>query len=223
MHGQRTVIIAEDHTLLREGLKSLLQAVSDLVVIGEASDGQMVVELCEQQEPDLIVMDLSMPRMDGLKATKIIKRKFPQVKVLVLTVHGAGEYVYSALASGADGYLLKDATNNEFTLAIESVLEGKTYLSPGVSSDVVKGYLSGGHSLKEDMEWSALTPREQEVFQLVAEGYKSREIAEMLVVSIKTVEKHRSNLMQKLGLHSAAELKLYAVNKGMLPAKGKAN
>lgn len=216
MEERQTVVIAEDHTLLREGLKSLLSAISMLSVIGEASDGQMVVELCEQAQPDLVVMDLSMPRMDGLKATRIIKRRFPHVKVLVLTVHGAGEYVYSALSSGADGYLLKDATNAEFTLAIESVLAGKTYLSPAISGDVVKGYLSGGYILEDEAEWAALTPREQEVFQLVAEGYKNREIADMLVVSIKTVEKHRSNLMQKLGVHSATELRMYARDKGVL-------
>lgn len=211
-----SLIIAEDHTLLREGLKSLLQSIPHLVVAGEASDGQMVVELCERQQPDLVLMDLSMPLMDGVQATRLIKKKHPGVRVLVLTVHGAGEYVYAALAAGADGYVLKDASNDEFILAVESVLGGKIYLSPGVSDEVVKGYLNDARGQSVSSSWETLTPREQEIFQLVAEGYKNREIAEMLVVSVKTVEKHRSNLMQKLGVHSAAELRALALERGII-------
>ncbi|MFV0422286.1 response regulator [Oleidesulfovibrio sp.] len=211
-----SLIIAEDHTLLREGLKSLLQSVPHLVVAGEASDGQMVVELCDKHRPDLVLMDISMPRMDGVQATRLIKKKHPEMRVLVLTVHGAGEYVYAALAAGADGYVLKDASNDEFILAVESVLGGKIYLSPGVSDEVVKGYLNDARGQSVSSSWETLTPREQEIFQLVAEGYKNREIAEMLVVSVKTVEKHRSNLMQKLGVHSAAELRALALERGII-------
>ncbi len=216
MTRQHSIIIAEDHTLLREGLKSLLQSLPNVQVVGEVSDGQMAVDLCESIQPDMVLMDLSMPRMDGLKATKIIKKRWPAVKVLVLTVHGANEYVYSALSAGADGYMLKDASNEEFSLAIQSVLRGKSYLSPGIAGDVVKGYLTGAVSQEGGGEWMQLTAREQEIFQLVSEGYKNREIAEMLVVSVKTVEKHRSNLMQKLGLHSAAELRALAMERGMV-------
>jgi DNA-binding NarL/FixJ family response regulator len=203
------------HTLLREGLKSLLQSLPNVVVVGEANDGQMAVDLCERIQPDMVLMDLSMPKMDGLKATKAIKKRCPAVRVLVLTVHGANEYVYSALASGADGYMLKDASNEEFALAIQSVLRGKSYLSPAIAADVVRGYLSGAMAAEGGSDWMQLTGREQEIFQLVSEGYKNREIAEMLVVSVKTVEKHRSNLMQKLGLHSAAELRAMALERGM--------
>jgi len=215
MTGKYSIVIAEDHTLLREGLKSLLQSLPNVQVVGEASDGQMAVDICERCKPDMVIMDLSMPRMDGLKATRAIKRRNPHVRVLVLTVHGANEYVYSALAAGADGYMFKDATNEEFSLAIQSVLGGKSYLSPGIAADVVRGYLAGGATQDSVNEWAQLTAREQEIFQLVSEGYKNREIADMLVVSVKTVEKHRSNLMQKLGLHSAAELRALALERGM--------
>ncbi len=208
------VVIVEDHTLLREGLKSLLQSLPGLEVVGEASDGQMALDLCERLRPDLLLMDLSMPRLDGLKATRAIKKYYPEARVLVLTVHGANEYVFSALSSGADGYMLKDATNEEFALAIRSVLRGKVYISPGVAGDVVKGYLLGGGTTDALCDWMQLTAREQEVFQLVSEGYKNREIADMLVVSVKTVEKHRSNLMQKLGVHSASELRAMAMERG---------
>ncbi|ABB37778.1 two component transcriptional regulator, LuxR family [Oleidesulfovibrio alaskensis G20] len=211
-----SLIIAEDHTLLREGLKSLLQSVPHLIVTGEASDGQMAVDLCDRNQPELVLMDISMPRMDGVQATRLIKKRHPEVRVLVLTVHGAGEYVYAALAAGADGYVLKDASNDEFILAVESVLGGKIYLSPGVSDAVVKGYLNDARGQSVSSSWETLTPREQEIFQLVAEGYKNREIAEMLVVSVKTVEKHRSNLMQKLGVHSAAELRALALERGII-------
>ncbi len=219
MGVEHSLIIAEDHTLLREGLKSLLQSATHLVVVGEASDGQMAVDLCERLQPDLVLMDLSMPRMDGVQATRLIKKRYPEVRVLVLTVHSAGEYVYTALAAGADGYVLKDASNDEFLLAVDSVLEGKTYLSPGVSNEVIKGYLNDAREHSVTLSWEMLTPREQEIFQLVAEGYKNREIAEMLVVSVKTVEKHRSNLMQKLGVHSASELRALALERGIILRK----
>nr|WP_265825340.1 response regulator transcription factor [Desulfovibrio mangrovi]UZP65959.1 response regulator transcription factor [Desulfovibrio mangrovi] len=215
MSKQYSIVIAEDHALLREGLKSLLHSLPNVAVVGEASDGQVAVEMCDRYRPDMVLMDLSMPRLDGLKATKLIKKHHPEVKVLVLTVHGANEYVYSALAAGADGYMLKDASNEEFSLAIHSVLEGKSYLSPGIAGDVVRGYLSGGGA-QGNSDWMQLTSREQEIFQLISEGYKNREIAEMLVVSVKTVEKHRSNLMQKLDLHSAAELRALALERGIV-------
>jgi DNA-binding NarL/FixJ family response regulator len=215
MGKQHSIVIAEDHTLLREGLKSLLHSLPDMTVVGEASDGQAAVEMCDRLRPDMVLMDLSMPRLDGLKATKLIKKRHPDMKVLVLTVHGANEYVYSALAAGADGYMLKDASNEEFSLAIQSVLGGKAYISPAIAGDVVRGYLGCGGG-QADSGWTQLTTREQEIFQLISEGYKNREIADMLVVSVKTVEKHRSNLMQKLDLHSAAELRALALERGMV-------
>ena len=210
------VILAEDHTLLREGLKSLLQSFGTFEVVGEASDGYQAVELCENLDVDLVLMDLSMPRLDGLKATKMIKKNSQNVKVLVITQYDASEYVHSALSAGADGYILKDATSEEFLLAVTSLLQGKTYISPSVANDVIRGYLSGGASAQCESALAELTRREEEIFQLVAEGYKSREIAEMLVVSIKTVEKHRSNLMQKLSVHSAAELRAFATERGII-------
>lgn len=210
------VVLAEDHVLLREGLKSLLQTFEGFEVVGEASDGYQAVELCENMAVDLVLMDLSMPKLDGLKATKIIKRTLPEIKILIITQYDANDYVHSALSAGADGYILKDATSEEFLLAVTSVLEGKTYISPGVANNVIRGYLSGGAATEAQSPLAGLTPREEEIFQLVAEGYKSREIAEMLVVSIKTVEKHRSNLMHKLCVHSAAELREFATRQGII-------
>ncbi|MCG8531934.1 MAG: response regulator transcription factor [Desulfovibrionales bacterium] len=210
------VVLAEDHTLLREGLKSLMQSFERFEVVGEASDGYQAVGLCETLRVDLVLMDLSMPKLDGLKATKIIKRNVPSIKVLVITQYDANDYVHSALSAGADGYILKDATSEEFLLAVTSLLNGKTYISPSVANGIIQGYLSGGTLDQSESLLSDLTPREEEIFQLVAEGYKSREIAEMLVVSIKTVEKHRSNLMQKLKVHSAAELKEFAAQQGVI-------
>ncbi|MEZ6853613.1 response regulator [Halodesulfovibrio aestuarii] len=210
------VVLAEDHVLLREGLKSLLQTFKNFTVVGEASDGYQAVDFCETQSVDLVLMDLSMPKLDGLKATKIIKRTLPEIKILIITQYDANDYVHSALSAGADGYILKDATSEEFLLAVKSVLEGKTYISPGVANSVIRGYLNGGTAAEGVSPLAELTPREEEIFQLVAEGYKSREIADMLVVSIKTVEKHRSNLMQKLCVHSAAELRDFAVQQGVI-------
>jgi DNA-binding NarL/FixJ family response regulator len=210
------VVLAEDHVLLREGLKSLLQTFENFVVVGEANDGYQAVELCETLTVDLVLMDLSMPKLDGLKATKIIKRTLPDIKILVITQYDANDYVHSALSAGADGYILKDATSEEFLLAVTSVLDGKTYISPGVTNNVIRGYLNGGATSEGGAPLAELTPREEEIFQLVAEGYKSREIADMLVVSIKTVEKHRSNLMNKLCVHSAAELREFAAQQGVI-------
>jgi len=210
------VVLAEDHVLLREGLKSLLQSFENFEIIGEASDGYQAVELCESFSVDLVLMDLSMPKLDGLKATKAVKKICPETKVLVITQYDANDYVHSALSSGADGYILKDATSEEFLLAVTSVLDGKTYISPSVTNSVIQAYLNGGSKADIESPLAGLNPREEEIFQLVAEGYKSREIAEMLVVSIKTVEKHRSNLMNKLHVHSAAELRAFASQQGII-------
>ncbi|MDZ7698260.1 MAG: response regulator transcription factor [Deltaproteobacteria bacterium] len=211
------LVIAEDHTILREGLGALIESEPDIEIIAEAKDGREAVHCVERLEPDLVLMDLSMPNMHGLEAIKEIKTRFPDTRVLTLTVHETEEYVYAALKAGADGYVLKDATHTELSAAIKSVLKGNRYLSPSISSKVIDGYLQGTNSALEDSVWDdTLSRREREVLKLIAEGHRSNEIAEILFISPKTVQKHRYNLMQKLNLRNVAAITAYAIQKGLV-------
>ena len=216
MKKKHTIIIADDHTLFREGLRALLSAHEDLHVLGEAENGQEALRAVEKHKPDLLLMDLSMPKMGGLEAIKEVKRQEPGTKVLVLTIHGTEEFVLEALHAGASGYILKDATHDELVLAIRSVLREKRYLSPDISAKVIEGYIDGRKAVKSGSTWDSLTLREREVLKLIAEGRKNKEIAEILVISAKTVAKHRANLMNKLDLHSASALTAYAMERGLL-------
>jgi two-component system response regulator NreC len=210
------IIIAEDHTILREGLRALLSADPRFEVVAEAEDGRVAIERCEDLTPDLLLIDLSMPRMNGLEAIREVKKQNADMKVIALTVHKTEEYILATLQAGADGYVLKDATHSELVMAIEHVLMGKRYLSPGVSEKVIEGYLEGRKTLKSKTAWDTLTSREREILKLIAEGYKNKGIADDLCISLKTVEKHRANLMKKLDLHSAVELTAYAMQKGLV-------
>jgi DNA-binding NarL/FixJ family response regulator len=209
------IVIAEDHTILREGLKALLSAHPDFEVIGEAGDGREALRCVETLKPDLVLMDLSMPKTTGLQAIKEIKKRHPRTKVVALTVHKAEEYILETLQGGADGYVLKDADHSELVMAIERVMEGKRYLSPGISGKVIEGYLAGREAPEIRSVWDSLTDREREVLKLIAEGHKNKEIADYLCISLKTVEKHRSNLMRKLDLHNTAALTAFAIEKGL--------
>ena len=210
------IVIAEDHTILREGLKLLLSSSSDFEIIGEAEDGQEAIRCVEKFKPDLILMDLSMPRMNGMDAIKEIKKRFSETKILVLTVHKTEEYILATLKAGADGYVLKDATHAELMIAVKNVLSGKHYISPGISEKVIEGYLEGRKTLKTRTSWETLTQREREILKLIAEGYKNKEIADYLCISPKTVEKHRANLMEKLDLHNVQALTTFAIEKGLV-------
>jgi DNA-binding NarL/FixJ family response regulator len=213
---KRGVLIVEDHTLIREGLRSLLASHPDLEVVGEAGDGREAIQRSEKLAPALILMDLSMPRMGGVEAIREIKKTRPDTKILALTVNDSEEYVAAALKAGADGYMLKDSTHAELIQAIRSILAGKRVLSPGVSEKVIEGYLAGKNAEALQTPWDSLTPREREVLKLIGEGNKSKEIAEYLCISLHTVEKHRSNLMEKLNLHSVSALTSYALEKGLV-------
>jgi DNA-binding NarL/FixJ family response regulator len=210
------VVIAEDHTLFREGLKALLSLEPEFEVVGEAADGYQAIQSAKELKPDLILLDISMPRVDGMAAIKEIKRVCPEAKILVLTVHKTEEHVLETLKSGASGYVLKDASREELLLAMKSVLQDKRYLSPDISARIVDGYLNGRGADEPDTPWKSLTPREKQVLKLVAEAYKNKEIADFLCISVKTVAKHRSNIMGKLDLHSASELTAYAMKRGLV-------
>ncbi len=210
------IVLAEDHTILREGLRALLAADPGFEIIGEAPNGREAVRCVERLEPDLLLMDLSMPRMSGMDAIREIKNRYPEIKIIALTVHKTEEYLLTTLKAGADGYVLKDATHDELVMAIKNVMSGKSYLSPGVSEKVIEGYLEGRESSRSLSPWETLSQREREVLKLIAEGFKNKEIAEDLCISLKTVEKHRANLMKKLDLHNAATLTVYAVQKGLV-------
>lgn len=216
MTTTRRIVIAEDHTILREGLRALLSSNTDLQVVAEAEDGRDAIRCVEEHGPDLILLDLSMPRMNGMDAIHEIKKAAPDTKVLALTVHKAEEYVLASLEAGADGYILKDATHAELLTAIRSVLQGKRYLSPGVSEKVIEGYLSGKRAESPRSAWDRLTRREREVLKLIAEGYKNKEIADFLCISVKTVEKHRASIMEKLDLHNVSDLTAYAIRRGFV-------
>ena len=216
MNEPYRVIIAEDHTILREGLRALLSADPRFEVVAEAEDGRAAIESCENYLPDLLLVDLSMPRMNGLEVIKELKKQNSAMKIIALTVHKTEEYILATLQAGADGYVLKDATHSELMMAMEHVIAGKRYLSPGVSEKVIEGYLEGKRTLKSKTAWDALTSREREILKLIAEGYRNKEIAGDLCISSKTVEKHRANLMKKLDLHNAAELTAYAMEKGLV-------
>ena len=215
--GQKVrIVIAEDHTILREGLRALFSSSSNYEVVGEAEDGREAIRCVEKIKPDLILTDLSMPRMNGMEAIREIKKRSPDTKVVVLTVHRAEEYILATLAAGAEGYVLKDSTHSELMVAVKNVLSGKHYISPGISEKVIEGYLEGKKSLKTHTPWETLTQREREILKLIAEGYRNKEIANDLCISVKTVEKHRANLMEKLNLHSASALTAYSMEKGLI-------
>lgn len=216
MEKKYRVVIAEDHTILREGLRSLIASSPDFLVVSEAEDGYAAIRCAEKHKPDILLLDLSMPRLNGLEAIKGIKKVSNNTRVVVLTVHKADEYILASLRAGADGYLLKNENFSDLLTAFKSVLSGKQYLSPEISETVLEGCLDGKKTLKKTTAWDSLSQREREIIKLIAEDYKSKDIAQLLFISIKTVEKHRANLMKKLNLHSASALTALVIEKGLV-------
>jgi len=211
------VVLADDHALVRAGIRALLEKLRGIEVVGEADNGREVLELIKKSAPNLILLDISMTELGGLEALPRITKDFPSVKVIILSAHANEEYVIRALRSGAAGYMLKDAASAELQLAIDSVIQDKTYLSPSISRTVIDSYLErvgGPFSPLEE-----LTARQREILQLVAEGKNTKEIAGILDISVKTVEAHRLQLMARLGIHDVPGLVRYAVRSGLVSAE----
>ena len=213
---KKRLVIAEDHTVVRDGLRSLFNLENDLEVVGEAGDGMEVLRCINQTNPDLVVLDLSMPRMDGISVIKEINKQSMSTKILILTMHRDEEFILETFRSGAHGYCLKTSSGKEVLMAIRAVLSGKQYVSPEISGKILEGYLESKKTIKEKSSWELLTQREKEILKLVGEGYRNKEISDYLFISVKTVEKHRANIMGKLDLHNAAALTAYAIERGLV-------
>ena len=216
MYSKKRLVVAEDHTILRDGLRSLFDLEDDLEVVGEAGDGMEAIRCINNSNPDLVILDLNMPKMDGISVIKEIKKQSPDIKILALTMYKDEEYILEAFRSGANGYCIKTSSGQEVLTAIRIVLSGKQYVSPEISDKVLEGYLEGKKSIRKESPWESLTQREREVLKLVGEGYYNKEISDYLCISVKTVEKHRANIMEKLDLHSASALTAYAIEKGLV-------
>ncbi|MBI5166450.1 MAG: response regulator transcription factor [candidate division NC10 bacterium] len=210
------VLVADDHTIVREGIRALLQARDDIEIIGEAGDGREAVEKVRQLEPDVVLMDISMPGMDGLEATRQIKKENPKVRVLALTMHDNEEYLFQILRMGGSGYILKRATAAELVSAIKAVHRGEAFLYPSMAKTLVEDYLRRVEVGTEKSSYDGLTNREREILKLIAEGHTNQEIADILCLSVKTVQAHRSHIMEKLGMHDRSELVKYAIRRGLI-------
>jgi DNA-binding NarL/FixJ family response regulator len=210
------VVLADDHAVVREGTRQLLEREPDILVVGEASDGAEAVRLVESAQPKVVVMDVRMPGMGGVEATKIIKERYPAVEVLVMTAHDDDEFVFTLLEAGASGYLLKTAPVKELIRAIHEVAEGQSALDPSIARKVVRQFTGGAARQKQQEAYEALTEREQEVLELLAEGKTNKEIAESLIISDRTVQTHLSNVFSKMGVSSRTEAVLEAIRRGWL-------
>lgn len=219
------LLIADDHSVVRDGLRLVLKSSPEFTIVGEAQDGQEAVELARRQKPDVVIMDISMPRLNGIEATAILKKQNPGIKVVILTVHEEEEYVYQILRAGANGYVLKSAGKKEIFEAIKSAMTGERFFSPGVSNIIIESFVKRAHETTADpgqvaeRPGQALTKRETEVLQFIAQGYTNRKIAETLFLSIRTINTHRTNLMQKLDIHDTARLVRYAIETGLVKLK----
>jgi DNA-binding NarL/FixJ family response regulator len=221
METKMKVVIALAPQMLREFLSSCLRETESfaLTVVAELEDGMETVSAVHEHAPDLLILGLALPRLSGISVINAVRPRHPDMKILVLTDYVDDLYVLEAFQAGANGYCIKDSSMDEMLLAIESVLNGNKFISPGITAGVLGGYIEAHEKTREPTEWDAITQREREVLKLVAEGYKNKDIAEMLHVSCKTVEKHRSNIMSKLDVHNVAALTTYAIDRGLVKVK----
>ena len=210
------VLVADDHTIVRHGIYALLGLMSDIELVGEAVNGKEALEKVKKLMPDVVIMDVAMPIMDGLEATRRITKEFPKTKVIALTQYDDREFVFPVIKAGARGFISKTAASSELASAIRSVYRGDSYLSPSVARVFVEGYQHGIDIAKDHDPYKQLTNREREILKLLAEGHTTHEIAAMLVLSPKTVDRHKTNLMAKLAIHSRSDLIKYALRKGII-------
>jgi DNA-binding NarL/FixJ family response regulator len=210
------VVLADDHTIVRQGLRCLLSQVDGIEVVGEVENGHQLLQVVAKLKPDVIILDLSMPIMEGQQATELLKKEYPQVKILVLTMHTNEEFIYNMFKLGISGYLVKKATAEEIITAIKAVHQNETYISPTISHKFVQEYLRGSRSSPQPAFPDKLTFRERQILKLIAEGWASSKIAEHLHISVRTVETHRNNIMQKLKLHKVADLVKYAIRRNLV-------
>ncbi len=210
------ILLADDHTILRSGLRAVLERQADLQVVGEASDGRQAVVETEKERPDVVVMDVAMPILNGIEAARQITSRYPQVAIVILSMHSDEGYLLRALKAGARGYLLKDSAEGDLINAIRAVSGGKAFFSPVISRMLADDYMRQLQQRGVEDSYELLTTRERELLQLLAEGKSNKDIARLLNLSLYTVETHRSNILQKLNLHSVPELMLYAIRKGVI-------
>jgi DNA-binding NarL/FixJ family response regulator len=210
------IILADDHVLIRHGIKNIISQIPDLQVAGEASNGEELLSLLETEAPDLLILDIMMPKISGVEVVGILKRRYPRIKVLMLTMHKSMGYFYSAMSAGADGYLMKGDSSEELLLAIEKIREGRTYLSPMLADDFTDDVLTA-HRTQQESPFKGLTGREQEILRLVVAGYTSKAMAEKLGLSSRTVDHHRARLLQKLKVKNTVDLVNFAVRNGFVP------
>ena len=206
------ILVVDDHALMRDGIRAILKLSGDMEVLGEAADGREALDRVQELQPDVVVMDISMPNMDGMEATRRLKKKYPNIKVLALTQYENREYVFSAIKAGVDGYLPKKAAGSELATAIRALNRGESFLYPSAAAALIKDYLRQA----TEEPYDQLTSREREILKLIAEGRTSQQIADLLSISLKTALGHRTKVMQKLDIHNRTELIKYAMHKGLV-------
>lgn len=211
-----TIVLADDHTIVRQGLAKLLEAEPDIQVVGEAENGRQAVTKVEELQPNVVIMDIAMPLLNGIEATRQIRKISPHTKVIILSMHSHDRYISELISLGASGYLLKDSTGGEIIKAISAAIKGDTYLSPSISRRVIEDYLSLKKKSPQEDRYARLSNREREVFQMIAEGHSTKEISEILCVSPSTVKTHRANIMEKLQIDNIAHLIQFAIRLGIV-------
>jgi two-component system response regulator NreC len=218
--GKLRIMLADDHSVVRNGLRAIISSEKDMELVGEVEDGSEVVEKAREVQPDVILMDITMPGLGGLEATRLVKAAMPEVKVLILTIHESEECLYHALNIGADGYLTKAAHESELILAIRALARDKCYIDPSMASLLVSAFVSGGNGAPprsaDTDRYKSLTEREKEMLPLIASGQTNKEIAHALHLSEHTVHNHRAHLMEKLGIHDRVQLLMYAIRRGII-------
>ena len=209
-------MLVEDHTIVRQGLARLLEDQSDMKIVGEAVNGRIAVDKALELNPDIVIMDIAMPLMNGIEAAKRIRKQSPKIRILILSMYSHEHYIHELLEAGVSGYLLKESSGRDIIKAIHAAMNDETFLSPSISKMVVNSYLSPNKSSSKEERFKKLTNREREVFQLIAEGHSTRQIADMLFVSVSTVKSHRANIMEKLGIDTPVKLVHFAIKLGLV-------